>query len=167
MNPTRLILTAWGEAIKDALPDIKMVYFSEIDGRSGSDDETYLQTGSAQPEMPYVEILSFDTPMDPLGNAGLETHMPKTVVCGYWPRDTANQDRTIKVHDIGDIGYTVRSAINARMLAHNHGTNRVEGVGMTTLIRWTLKERPSLDGQTKSDQFALEAAFTHFPIPGT
>lgn len=165
MNPTKLILQAWADAIQLALPEVTRCYFAEIDYRAGTDGDDAERTGSDQPELPYIEILSFDSVIIPQGNTGLEMHNPKVVVTGSWGRETGNQDRTIDVHLIGDTAYTVRNAINDRMLAHNLGSDRIEGVGMTTLIQWTPRERPSNDGQSRVDQFAIEAVFTHFPIP--
>jgi hypothetical protein len=38
-------------------------------------------------------------------------------------------------------------------------------VGMTTLITWANHVRPATDNVSSVDEFAIEATFSHFPIP--
>jgi len=167
MTPMEKILQTWESAILAAYPAVTRVYYSPVDRRTGTDEDDYVQTGSDAPQLPYIELLSFDDIRTPNGLSGLEMETPTIVVSGSWPRSTGNQDRTIEVQSIGRISAGIRAVINARMLAHNMGSNPIAGVGMTTLVVWTTANRPSLDNQSDVDEFRLTPAFTHFPIPGT
>lgn len=170
-TPLELILEAWATAIQIAIPEVTRCYFAEIDRRTAMDDGDLAATGSAQPELPYVEILSWDPTNTPQGMSGMEIESHKIVVTGSWPRPadssgqpSTTQDRTIEAHAVGRVAATVRKAINARMLAHNTREDTIDGVGMTTLITWANRIRPATDNVSDVDEFAIEATFSHFPI---
>lgn len=167
MTPLELILKAWEAAILAALPEVTRCYFAEIDRRTATDDGDLAATGSDQPELPYCEILSWDPTNTPQGMSGLELEAHKVVVTGSWPRPdgVTLQDRSIEAHAVGRVAATVRKAINARMLAHNRREDTIDGVGMTTLITWANHIRPATDNVSGVDEFAIEATFSHFPIP--
>ena len=171
-TPLELLLEAWAEAIQTALPEVTRCYFSEVDRRTATDEDGLAATGSDQPELPYCEILSWDPTNTPQGMSGLELEAHKVVVTGSWPRPddssgqpSTTQDRTIEAHAVGRVAATVRKAINARMLAHNRREDTIDGVGMTTLITWANRIRPATDNVSAVDEFAIEATFSHFPIP--
>lgn len=167
MTPLELILQAWATAIHAALPEVTRCYFAEVDRRTATDDGDLAATGSDQPELPYVEILSWDPTNTPQGMSGLELEAHRVVVTGSWnrPGEVTAQERSIEVHSIGRKAADVRKAINARMLAHNRREDTIAGVGMTTLITWANHVRPSNDNVSAVDEFAIDATFSHFPIP--